>query len=517
MKIPSKTPKTDWNWFPKKKKTPKPKAKAIKFTPTELSPQGHSFDVSWPGVAGAKKVLVDEAELRFMPATFTRNLGELDTKSTQSGKAIDIDLKVDEVLRYVKFVDLKSDDVTLRHSGDLSSNSWKLLCSAKLDGAWVPLYAVPKLGKRGAVPAMLGGASLNHRLLSLPGKVSARHWRIEIVEGSAIEDLSPRAVDLKKATGKVRQPPEDPKVLGPDGGELWSQTGVWQAAEARVSLRVPLEHALQDQLDQSASPLAVSYSMTGAEHSRVNVLNSQVKGILLREHAGVWEHKVEGEAALLGFDPELASETPTSVGADLSVNYLGIRLLDLPAPTSLAEVAGKTSGCIITPSTTVVDLPKQLFGPPDAALPPARLGIRGRAVESCELVVKFTDRTTGRVIGDPAALEIPEDQHFQFHWFQFPEKPFQATTPQLEITATRGRFYWVGGDLNSLKFAVYDPDPGNRPLLLNGAELTRVAEVKSHKQAQALPTPAFQGGSPKLSSQLFLKVELTDLQLRYAR
>lgn len=520
MKLSIKRPRLDWSWFPKKapKKvaTPKP-AKFSKLKPKNLTPEGHVFHISWPTVPGASKALVDQGELRFQPLIYRRNIGQVDTTSANGNTAIDIDLKAPLTLGKLHLNGLKSGNVTLAHESDASSRGWRLLLSAQLEGAWVPLYAVNPVWKRGAIPAMLTGASFNSHSLNLPGKVRAQKWRLEIVEGSNIESFNPRAISLTKATGTILQTPEDPKVLGPNDQELWSHTGSWSSAEGVTSLKVPLEHALQDALDQGQAPLAVSYRMTGAQHSRIHLANQRVRGHLLREHTGVWEHRLEGDPATLDFDPALADERPSQVSGDLTLTYLGIRLLDLPANPSFTSDASKTMGRIITENTTVVDLPNQLFGVGQDVLSPARLGMFGRAVAACELVVKFRDRTSGKTVGEPAALDLAPSPDFQQIWFHFPDKPFQAQTLQLEITAPRGRFYWVGGNLQTLRFAVYDPKPGNRPVFLNNTLLTRMSESSSHQPGFQWPEPAFRGAAPKLSSHLFLKAEITDLQMRYAR
>jgi len=513
-----KSPKDlDWHWSPgKSKPSPKPFQAAFN-PPIYLSPEGHLFQVNWQPVPGAKKAVVEEGELKFMASVYNRSLGKVDHKSVQNGNAIEIDLKSEQVLRYLKFTELKHGEKTIRNVQDLNQAGLRLLCSAKLNGDWVPLYAVPSIGKRGGIPAMLGGASLNYGLFTLPGSVAARHWRLEVTTGSKIEDLAAQPIALHWVTATIRQAPVNPKVLGPEAQELWSQAGRWQGLDGAVSLRVPAEQALQKAIDEGAPALKVEYRLAAETHGQVLVSRNRIRGHLIRERKGVWQHQLKGEPVDMVFDPGLGQELPHAALADLTLAYMGIRLLDNPVPAGEKPPPGKVLGRILTEKTFTIPFPPKIFNPADGDLPPARIGLLGRAVHPCELVAKFVDRTTGRPIGDPASLTIETSPDFSVHWFEFPEKPFQATTPVLEISATRGRFYWVDGHRASLKIAVYDPNPGGEPVWLDDQLLANQAETKMHFQRRLLPVVPFRGNHPNLHSSLFLNVEISDLQLRYSR
>lgn len=513
-----KAPQKQWSWFGKKGRKKSTAHKIATFKTISLSPEGHHKDVVWPTVSGATKAVVERAELHFKPWNYQRNLGHVDKKATNSNNAIDIDLKKDHTLKLLNIGALKSGDISLANQSDLSAQSWRLICSAKINGSWLPVYSVPQVEKRGAVPAMLGGASYTSRLLRLPGTITARRWRLEVVNGSNIETFSPLPISSGTIGATVLQAPENLKVIGPDNQNLWSQDGTWQGTNARVSLRVPLEHALQKQLDEKANSLAVSYQFTADTHGKIQLRPPTIHGALIRERSGVWEHQLEGEATPLHFDPILASQTPNAVSADLTLTYLGIRMLRFgPGHLPQHSQNSKVVGSIIQDQGMILSLPPQVFNSEGTFLAPARLGLFGRGVGNCELVARFRDGKTKKHLGSPATLSVEPNHQFHTHWLKFPQTTFQAEGLELELLTTKGKFYWVGSKVNDLKLAVYDPTPGNRPLYLNATMIARLNEEKFHQPAVSLPRNAFRGQAPKLASDLFLKVELTDLLMRYVQ
>ena len=517
------TPKTDWKWFESGAKESAISKAGIKkiATPTtlELTPAGHVFQHIWRNVAGANKVEVIQADLQFAAHLYPRTLGSIDTKTASGGKSLELDLNKDEQLLTLKINGLKSGTVSFADEAQLAAQSRRLICSAKLNGEWVPLYAVPKLGKRGAIPAMLGGASFAHSLFSLPGTVTARHWRLELVEGNKVEDLAPHPIQSGSIVGSVLQSPKNPKILGPAGNSLWEQTGLWQG-KSFVSVKIPLEQAIQETLPTQEEEITSSYRFTGDSSSKVDLFSHVVRGQLLRERPGVWTHQLQGEPQTLNFEPPLSAETPGTVVADMTLTYSGIRQLHLqatPQPIKTLVNSKKTVGTIVSAAPVLVALPPRMFGEGSKLLPPARIGFFGRAATACEMTVRFVDIATQKVIGSPAVLNLEAKPSFAYHWFSFPNKPFPADLPQLELLATRGRFYWVGSRPQDLLWAVYDPDPGGRPVLLNGIPIAQMSDTKLHAPKRELPRNAFHTTHPILSSDLFLKAEFTDLHLRYPR
>jgi hypothetical protein len=88
----------------------------------------------------------------------------------------------------------------------------------------------------------------------------------------------------------------------------------------------------------------------------------------------------------------------------------------------------------------------------------------------------------------------------------------------LSVRANKGRFFWVCAADPLIRLAVRDPDPGGRPLVLNGKPLLKVTQAdEMHLPGQSFAGAAFQNHPPLLESSLFLTVELSDLVLRYQR
>jgi hypothetical protein len=109
---------------------------------------------------------------------------------------------------------------------------------------------------------------------------------------------------------------------------------------------------------------------------------------------------------------------------------------------------------------------------------------------------------------------------FRTHWAELPPGlDLSRGNVGVSARAARGRFLWASDGARPLvKLAIHDPDPGGRPLRLNGQAIhaVRTAE-QEHMPARNLPPALFRALSPTFDSPLFLTVELSDLALRYAR
>jgi hypothetical protein len=104
-------------------------------------------------------------------------------------------------------------------------------------------------------------------------------------------------------------------------------------------------------------------------------------------------------------------------------------------------------------------------------------------------------------------------------WAVF-DPPIEVTgAVAVSVTATEGSFLWVAGPEPLVRIAVLDPDPGGRPILLAGQPLLTLAEPSLSAMRVSLPLAPFGSGAagPSFASALFCSVELTDVELRYAR
>jgi hypothetical protein len=126
-------------------------------------------------------------------------------------------------------------------------------------------------------------------------------------------------------------------------------------------------------------------------------------------------------------------------------------------------------------------------------------------------------------------VRLPASNAMSTTWIDLPSMAPPARPLGCAVRATQGRFLWAAVAKPLVRVAVHDPDPGGRPLLLNGQPLvtvTRSGAVTSsarstperiHLPAHALPGGAFRATVPRLASDLFLQVDIADLTLSYAR
>jgi hypothetical protein len=153
---------------------------------------------------------------------------------------------------------------------------------------------------------------------------------------------------------------------------------------------------------------------------------------------------------------------------------------------------------------------------------PAKVGIYGRAPEDCELSIEFV-RMVGteaaEVLAPPAVVQIKKSNSVASYWAEVPKDTQIGGPAGVRVRANKGRFFWVdhAPGQGLFRVAIFDPDTGNRPLLLNGTHLLDVAAKSITQKAFAFPVHCFDGNAPVFTSNLFLRVQCADLTLRYAR
>ena len=159
------------------------------------------------------------------------------------------------------------------------------------------------------------------------------------------------------------------------------------------------------------------------------------------------------------------------------------------------------------------------------ALPPAALdgerlgkvGLVGRALAAGKLTVTLLDAVAGRPLAPPVTVDLIAAQAIRTLWIELADMPPIAGPVAIEARAEGGPFLWMADPLPRVRLAVRDPDPGGRPLLMNGAPLAAIDAVKAARRDIAWPVAAFRASWPEFASDLFLAVELFDLELRYTR
>jgi len=489
--------------------------------------QGYEVKVNWKPAPGATKAEVTQAQAEFEAVVVEENLGNLPLNATE--KQVDISNPSGKRLRALTLADLKSEaGALLQASGDLGD--LRLVVSLMDEsGDWgLPQFAVPPCPTRGMLPESLTGASYSSKVLKLPDVV-AKKVRLALAKKDFPDLFDKQKFTLQKVSGLAASTAKDLALLDPAGVPLWNFPGYLPPdfPRASVDLRVPLEKALTSALKQGKLP-AVTLRLKSAATAKTGFRLSGPTGALLREFPGVTRTTLQGDPQQLALNlaVPLSDERPGSAIADLDVRYMGLRILeDL---SDRLPVAGEAvGGYVITDEFLIRPIPAGL------KLPLARVGLYGRAPEAVELVVQVMDLRTGLPgvpLGDPGVVQLEMMPKMGTVWVELPclEGPAASSGSGgpglvgLAVRANTGRFYWASRTANSVpqpivRLAVRDPDPGGRPLRLNGQSLAQVTKQAFQLRSYSLPASAFQGFPPILESDLFLTVDLADLILRYQR
>jgi hypothetical protein len=86
------------------------------------------------------------------------------------------------------------------------------------------------------------------------------------------------------------------------------------------------------------------------------------------------------------------------------------------------------------------------------------------------------------------------------------------------VRATKGRFFWVSREQPLIRIAVFDLDPAGRTLSLGGTKVQEVNDDQTHLPGFSFPASVFKNSARLMwDSSLFLKVDVSDLTLRYPR
>lgn len=490
----------------------------------DVPAEGRAIRVQWAPVAGASDAQVDSASIQIGPAVLERNLGPLPV--AQAGDDRLITVPPNTRIRALTLDGLKTDNGTVAPSEtELSAQARRLAVTLETGGpSPAPQYAVRPCDARRMIPASLTGATYANRVLWLPD-VAASKIRLSLVEGGFPEEFTKRSMTLAGVTGLGALLPRDLALTEPDGA-----TVVWAfpnemplgTPDLAVDLSASLTKLIAAAL-KADQPLDFTYRLKGDDAARVTFRFSGAKGALRRPFAGVLEHTLEGDPVALALPGSpLAGESPSKATGDLTVEYQGMRILESvsdPVPTAAGDVAGLVVG----------DTRRVRAFPPNAfdSLAPARVGVFGRAPVECELSIQLVEMNgddPGPAIAPPGVVRLSPSTTMSTVWITLPAMAPPARPLGCVVRASEGRFLWAAGDQPLVRVAVYDPDPGGRPLLLNDQSLVVIEREPAgvrpgpiHLPAHSFPAAAFRATRPWLASNLFLKVDVSDLVLSYAR
>lgn len=411
--------------------------------------------------------------------------------------------------------------VALTSQGDLVSHVPPLrLTVATPDprgGFAAPTFAVPAVpGRGGVTPASLTGASFDGRVLTLPEPLASR-IRIAVVTGDPGDFSVAGEVALSRASAVVSR--------YPTGLELTSgATTLWQfpqelppgSAAQAVDFKPGLKKTLLDAVHAGAAPVA-TLKLDASHASSPRITGPRIAGALVRSIPGTVRTVVEGTATPLALvpagQPALALDGSASVVADVTVTYDGIRLVpDLSDPLP----SGASGGIIVGSDGARRALPpaSELL----RRLPLARVGLIGRAPESCELSVRLVTSLGGDPIGEkPLVVRLEPSTTVSVIWLTI-DAGIARQPLAIAARATRGRFFWATNAEGTplIQVAVTDPDPPERGVRLGGVVVATDLNP-AHRAAVSLTRAFTSTVTPAFDTPLFVTVDLSDVAIRYAR
>jgi len=484
--------------------------------PVDIASPGHDIAVDWTAALGATKAEVTQAIATISPSSVIET--ETDVPATAQGNGWVIKIPSGKRLSALTLHGFKESGQDEIVSSVPDGRRIILeFPSQQGSGYDPPRFAVPALGAGDNVRPLLSGASFSNRVLSINSAVSASKVLVSLVDGDNPAQFTTHATELSSVDVTTETPANNAKLTGPGGTAIW-QTAAFDpdAPDATINLRAPLQAALNQQLAKK-QPAQAKFTLAANAPAQVYLNISGPSGALLRSEKGVISTSVEGDPAALQLSGPLADEIPASVTADVTVKYEGIRILE-NASDDLPGATDAITGTIVGAEGAVRILPPQALD----QRKPARVGVYGRAPEDCELSIEFV-RVVGteaaQALAAPAVLQVKQGDTVAGFWAQVP-KDTEITGPAaVRVRANKGRFFWVDHvpGQGIVRIAVIDPDPGGRPLLLNGAHLVDVSDSPVTRKAFSFPANCFGGIAPVFTSNLFLVVQCADLTLRYAR
>lgn len=479
---------------------------------------GHAIRVNWAPVLGANRALVTVAPVRIGVAVVEETLGDLTFRT--AGKSWEITIPGGKRVFSLTLYDLKKigSGTPITSSGNLPAEHRLVISPYEGSQPGAPRYSVPPVGRRGLLPPSLAGATFSNRVLKLPN-LPASKIRLSLVTGQFPEDFTEQDFSLDRVTGVSAVFPTDLELVDQAGTVLWAFPGEYPPNNppSDLDLRVNLESALNDRIN-AGQPTDLTFHLRGQAPGKAG-FSFSLRGGLVRDYTGVRTLDLEGDPSpfpLAGETP-LPEETPSAATGDLTVTYRGLRILE--ELSDVLPAGGAVDGAIVTTEPVVRVFPPRAF----SGMSLARIGIIGRAPADCELsvrAVRLAGHYIASVAGTLGVMRISASNTLKTHWLDLPTNDvFSGENIGLSLHASVGRFFWVmAEDRPLVKLAIFDPDPADRPLRIDGSVLINITRPdRIHLPKHAFPESRFRSQPPVLDSSLFLTVDISDLALRYAR
>ncbi len=477
--------------------------------PADLAAPGHELTVTWDGVAGANDVEVDSALLTVHQDAIEETVPDLPLTGTT------VTLPAGKHVASLKLKDFQNAaKLPIRNQGELAAlgGDRRLVVAISQNGEpfGPPLYAVRGVPARGVFPATFTGAAFNGGVLTLPA-VAAKKVQLSVVDNFP-ENGGGDAVTIGSVEGRLLTFPSNITLTDEEGSVVWAHPPEMAAdANAAIDLRHAVENILKKKV-KSGAPLTTTLKLQGT--GRVRVAFSGARGAVLRKIDGVITTELAGDVLPLAIpEPPLPGLAPSRAIADVTVKYAGIRILD-EVSDAVPKQAGGISGIVVGETAALRTLPpKGLDG-----FAVAKLGVVGRAAVDCELVVELVDAVTGVPLATPAAQLLAASPLVATIWLDVPPHEPVSVPAAISVRTNHGRFLWAASPHPLVRVAVFDPDPGGRPVRIDGRTVLAVTAPKEvHAPAVSIDAAAFASAAPLVDSSLFATVDLSDLRLEYDR
>ena len=491
-------------------------AKVSALLPSTAIGDGYALPYAWADVPGADTAEVTGGSVAITSAP-AEETAQLTAAPDGNGLIITVPPHVDVAsLSLVGLYRVAGDRrVDIRSNADLNGRLAVALAAKSGGGFDAPAYTVPPVNAHGSVPRTLTGASMSYTpeaALRLPPGVRAGRIRLSLVTGDAPEEFQEQPFGVDKVYGRLVRPPRDLVLTGPDGTKALDVPGEQPAGRAFDVDLVPPAGKLLSAALSAGQPLAGTFTLKGAAESFVTVKYVHVRGNLVRTVHGVHSTVLEGDPLPPAGFTGLAAEQPTEVTGDLTIAYQGLCVLRDQSDAVPAQQGG-VSGPVLVPGGPAVTRPLPPAGLPN---PLARIGLIGRADQDCALTLTLL-RADGQPLAPAAQVQPPAAGRVGVCWIAF-DTPVPVTEAVIvSVEATRGRFLWAASPQPLVRLAVADPAPPASPVTLAGTTLAAVGAEGVHMPGFAFPPAAFAGAIGALESDLFVRVDLSDVEMRYRR
>lgn len=484
-----------------------------------LSPQGHSFPVIWNPVPNASKSSVTQASIKLGPAFVLREITASVHNNNDKHRVLDFgqDITLVKVIMNNLRIPNGADGYTIiGTAGELQNQGLRLILSISDNaGNFIPYFTAPALGPRGMLPPALLPAEFDNFMFSVTG-IKSRKVQISLVEGSVPEAFIPRTYFVDSMVMYALFGSSDIEVIDPNGDILWSFPGEMPMGTPPMSVdfRFPLEAALNKTIENNESP-SVSFSIRGKEDTQVNLWKNNINGHLVRTYPGIHTTILEGApVSMIDFD-SLPPEKPSEVKGDLTIQYNGIRICPM-VNGQVPKEPSSVTGTIVTNEEIIRNIPRAAY----EGFPIARVGIIGRAPVQTSLALQLNivkNNVPCDAVLSEMVVDITASEKFQIYWFEIPRQENTTQPLCISLKTYTGRFFWLKQQELCVKLAVYDDNTSNIPVFINDKPLAEISEKKMDVKAYSFPKEQFMNTAPVLQSLLFVTIDISDIELRYAR